>query len=85
MVKREQEVINNIDSWIKDINKRLSKLEENNKMLVTLIDNSNHNYELIDELKEQLDETLDEVEVLKMMTVLSFEKITGKTLRKKNL
>lgn len=60
----------NIDLWIKDINRRLSELEVLAHITRENTDNIEHNYELIYELKDQIEELKQEINAMKLTNIL---------------
>jgi len=73
----EQEVknfIDNVDSWIKQIRREFSNFQDVPIVLTENTDNIQHNYELIYELKDQVDELKQEVNALKLIQIISLKK-----------
>jgi len=70
----EQEVknfIGNVDAWIKQIRKEFSDFSDIPALVTENADNVQHNYELIYELKDQIEELKQEVNSLKLIQVIS--------------
>ena len=63
----------NVDSWIKQIRKEFAELQEVPKRLVENADNILHNYELIYELKDQIEELKREINALKLIQIISLK------------
>jgi|TARA_B100002003_G_C14033901_1_gene498296 H2-forming N5,N10-methylenetetrahydromethanopterin dehydrogenase-like enzyme len=64
----------NVDSWIKEINGRVSKSEEANKILTENQGNIEHNYELIHELRDTVEELKAEIRKLKLIQLYTLKK-----------
>ena len=74
----DQEVrnfIENVDSWIKQIRREVSTFSDMSSTVNENIDNTQHNYELIYELKDQIEELKQEVNALKLIQVISLKKV----------
>lgn len=70
----EEEVrnfIDNIDSWIKQIRSEVSDVSCVKKVIEENIDNTQHNYELIHELREQVEDLKKEINALKLIQLVS--------------
>ncbi len=63
-----------MDGWIKEINTRISKVEDTYSLVNENIDDIQHNYELIFELKDQIEEMKQEVNALKLIQIISLKK-----------
>ncbi len=73
----EQEVknfIDNVDSWIKQIRREFSNFQDVPGVVSENTDNIQHNYELIYELKDQVEELKQEVNALKLIQIISLKK-----------
>ena len=66
--------IDNVDSWIKQIRREFSDFQEIPSVLNENVDNVQHNYELIYELKDQIDELKQEINALKLIQIVSLKK-----------
>ncbi len=66
--------ISNMDGWVKTITKRISELEYIETDVIDNSDNIQHNYELIYELKDQIEELKQEVNALKLIQIISLKK-----------
>ena len=68
--------IENIDSWVKNINHRVKVLEENSLKLIVSenLEDIQHNYELIYEIKEEVEGLNQEINALKLIQILSLKK-----------
>ena len=73
----EQEVknfIDNVDAWIKQIRREFSNFSDVPSVLSENTDNIQHNYELIYELKDQIEELKQEVNALKLIQIINLKK-----------
>ena len=77
----EQEVqtfVENIDSWIKQIRREFSDFQDIPNIVNENVDNIQHNYELIYELKDQVEELKQEINALKLIQIISLKQKTPK-------
>ncbi len=73
----EQEMrtyVESIDAWIKQIRREFSEFQDHPKILQENSDNTQHNYELIHELKDQMEELKQEIHALKLIQIVSMKK-----------
>ncbi|MFH1316743.1 MAG: hypothetical protein ABII01_04440 [Candidatus Woesearchaeota archaeon] len=76
MDKKELEVFKyNIDLWIKDINSKITDITDYPQILQDNIDNIEHNYELINELKSDINGFKKDIQKLKMTQLLIIKKL----------
>ena len=68
----------NVDSWIKQILREFSEFSELPTVVNENADNIQHNYELIYELKDQIEELKQEVNALKLIQIISLKQKTPK-------
>ncbi|HLC59874.1 MAG TPA: hypothetical protein VJJ52_00415 [Candidatus Nanoarchaeia archaeon] len=68
----------NVDSWIKQIRREFSDFSELPSMLNENTENIQHNYELIYELKDQIEELKQEISALKLIQIISLKQKTNK-------
>jgi len=68
----------NVDTWMREINLRISKLKGLSDEVTDNKDNIQHNYELIFELKDQIDDLKQETRALKMIQIISLKNQKGK-------
>ena len=68
----------NVDSWIKQIRREFSDFSELPSMVSENADNIQHNYELIYELKDQIEELKQEINALKLIQIISLKQKTQK-------
>jgi len=66
--------IDNVDAWIKQIRREFSSFQEMPSVLSDNTDNIQHNYELIYELKDQVEELKQEITALKLIQIISLKK-----------
>jgi cell division septum initiation protein DivIVA len=75
--KMEPEVknfIDNVDAWIKQIRTEFSSFSDLPTVVNEATDNVQHNYELIYELRDQVDELKQEINALKLIQIISLKK-----------
>ena len=69
----------NVDSWIKQIRREFSDFSDLPLLVSENIDNTQHNYELIYELKDQIEELKQEINALKLIQIISLkQKVSNK-------
>jgi hypothetical protein len=66
-----EELRKSMDEWVREMNSKVEELSEVPKAMVENTDNIQHNYELIAEMKAQLDEMKQDIRLIKLMQ-LSF-------------
>lgn len=59
--------VDNVDSWIKEIRREFGKFESVPGIVNENVDNIQHNYELIYELKDELDDLKQDVAEIKLV------------------
>lgn len=64
----------NVDAWIKEIKQDFTKFADIPNVVIETTDNVQHNYELIYELKDQIDELKQEINALKLIQIISLKK-----------
>jgi hypothetical protein len=65
--------MDNVDSWIKQIRCEFNQITDVSSIVEENVDNVQHNYELIYELKGQVDSLKAELKALKLMQLLQFK------------
>lgn len=65
--------MDNVDSWIKQIRAEFNQITDVSSIVEENVDNVQHNYELIYELKGQVDNLKAELKALKLMQLLQFK------------
>ena len=78
-----QNFITNVDSWIKQIRREFTSLSDLPNLVTESTDNIQHNYELIYELKDDIEELKQEINALKLIQIISLKK--GKELPQKKI
>ena len=61
----------NVDLWIKQIRREFSELSDLPSLVNENADNIQHNYELIYELKDQIQDLKEELNALKLIQIIS--------------
>jgi|TARA_B100002003_G_C14140945_1_gene548640 polyhydroxyalkanoate synthesis regulator phasin len=61
------ELKNNIDDWVKEMSSKVSGLTEVPETVIENTGNIQHNYEVVSELREEIDELKQEIKLLKLM------------------
>lgn len=75
----------NVDSWIKQIRREFSQFSDLPGVVNESVDNIQHNYELIYELKDEIEELKQEINALKLIQIITLKnKIKEKPLQKQN-
>ncbi len=73
-MEQELEIFrDNVDSWIKQIRREFSEFSELPNVVNENADNIQHNYELIYELKDQIEELKQEINALKLIQIISLK------------
>lgn len=68
----------NVDAWIKQIRSEVAQYSEVPKVLSESTNNIQHNYELIYELKDEIEELKQEINALKLVQIISLKKNAAK-------
>ena len=63
----------NVDSWIKQIRREFSEFSDLTSLVNENADNIQHNYELVYELKDQIEELKQEINALKLIQIISLK------------
>jgi len=70
----------NVDSWVKQIRREFSEFSDVPVLVDENTDNIQHNYELIYDLKDQIEELKQEINALKLIQIISLkQKVNQKT------
>jgi|TARA_B100000315_G_C14581369_1_gene590658 hypothetical protein len=64
----------NVDAWIKQIRQEFTNFSDVPNVVSENTDNIQHNYELIYELKDQIEELKQEINALKLIQIISLKK-----------
>ena len=67
----------NVDAWIKQIRREFTDFSELPSLMNENTDNIQHNYELIYELKDQIEELKQEINALKLIQIISLKQKTA--------
>ncbi len=67
----------NVDCWIKHIRSEFSQITDVSTIVEENVNNVQHNYELIYELKEQIDSLKGELRAVKLMQLLTIKNGKG--------
>ena len=62
--------IDNVDEWIKQIRKEFANFVDLPSVVSENTDNIQHNYELIQEMKDDIDDLKQEIKLLKIMHIM---------------
>ncbi len=65
----------NVDAWIKQIRREFTNFSDIPSVVSENTDNIQHNYELIYELKDQIEELKQEINSLKLIQIISLKKV----------
>lgn len=63
----------NVDSWIKQIRREFAEFSDLPAFVSENTDNIQHNYELIYELKDEIEELKQEINALKLIQIISLK------------
>ena len=78
-MEQELEVFrDNVDSWIKQIRREFTEFSELPEVVTENAENIQHNYELIYELKDQIEELKQEINALKLIQIISLKQKMNK-------
>jgi uncharacterized protein YlbG (UPF0298 family) len=75
--------IDGVDAWIKQIRREFTSFSDLPNVTNENTDNIQHNYELIYELKDDIEELKQEINALKLIQIISLKQ--GKDLEAKKL
>ena len=71
---------NSMDSWIKDFNSRVNDVEESADAMEEFTGNVNHNYELILDVKEKIDDLKEQIQTMKLTQLIIIKKVFAEEL-----
>ncbi len=74
MDQETKEFKENVDAWIKQIRQEVSEVKYNSPITGENTDNIQHNYELIHELKDELEKLKKEINALKIIQIINMKK-----------
>ena len=69
----------NVDSWIKQIRREFAEFSDLPSVVSENTDNIQHNYELVYELKDEIEELKQEINALKLIQIISLKQKVQKT------
>ena len=67
----------NVDMWIKQIRREFAEMSDVPLLTNENTDNIQHNYELIYELKDEIEELKQEINALKLIQIISLKQKMG--------
>lgn len=73
MESETKNFMENVDSWIKQIRSEFNQITDVSSIVEENVNNVQHNYELIYELKEEIDNLRAEIKALKVMQLLQIK------------
>ena len=65
--------IDNVDAWIKQIRHEFGEMSDLSAIVSEHAENIQHNYELIYELRDEIDELKQEVNALKLIQIIALK------------
>ncbi len=65
---------NNVDAWIKQIRAEFNELQDVSDIVEENVGNVQHNYELIYELKDEVEKMKEELKALKLIQLVTLKK-----------
>lgn len=68
----------NVDAWIKQIRKEFTEVQHLPNLVNESQDNIQHNYELIYELRDEIEELKHEINALKLLNMVSLKERMNK-------
>ncbi len=78
MEPKTKEWMENIDAWIKQIRFEFSNITDTSNVVEENVNNIQHNYELIYDLKNEIEGMRGEIKALKLMQLLQLREGLGK-------
>lgn len=70
---------NNVDAWIKQIRAEFNDLQDVSDIVEENVGNVQHNYELIYELKDEVERMKEELKALKLIQLVTLKKQMAQT------
>ena len=74
----------NVDSWIKQIRREFTEFADLPSMVGENVENVQHNYELIYELKDEIEELKQEINALKLIQIISLKQKANQKVEEVN-
>jgi len=68
-----QQFKENVDAWIKQIRKEFNEFSDIPAIVEEHAENIQHNYELIYELKDEIDELKSDINMLKLVQIITLK------------
>ena len=65
----------NVDGWIKDINAKFQEIKDIPDAFGESLDNINHNYELIHEVRQSVEQLQNQIQTLKLTQLIMIKKL----------
>ena len=70
-MEKEVEVFkSNVDAWVKQVRSEMSEFKEISPLLEENTDNTQHNYELIQEMRNEIESLKKEINLLKISHII---------------
>lgn len=63
----------NVDAWVKQIKSEINTVTDVSEVLEENINNTQHNYELVLELKDEIDELRQELNAMKLIQIVALK------------
>ena len=79
MDKETEQFKDNVDEWIKQIKSDLDEVKDLPLTVDENVNNIQHNYELIQEMKDDIDDLKQEIKLLKIMHIMVLKQNVQKT------
>ncbi len=68
-----EELKQNTDDWVKEMNSKVDNLAEIPDTVVENTGNIQHNYELVTELRDEIEDLKQEIKLLKLMHIVALK------------
>ncbi len=68
-----EELKQNMDDWVKDMSSKVGELKDIPQTTLENTDNIQHNYELVTELKSEIEDLKQEIKLLKLMHIVALK------------
>ena len=59
----------NVNEWIKELHSQITEIKDNNLLIQQIDENTYHNYELIKELRFEIEELKHEINAMKIIQI----------------
>lgn len=67
------ELRQNMDDWVREMNSKVTDLKEIPQNMIENTSNIQHNYELVVELRSEIDDLKQEIKLLKLMQIVALK------------